>query len=208
MKKFLLMLVAVMFLLVGCGGGGGGGGGVPSLPVDPNDPSVPIDPSDPSVPVVKAEGIVFSPIPPNPIELNLNSTKAYQLSVVVEPAGTRCESLTYNTSDSTVATVDGNGLITGKSVGTAEISAKCDDLAAITANVNVIKPVPTSISFSPAQPSEINFDNLGGGMTYQLLVDVNPAGTSCESLSYTSSDDNVASVDGSGFVTGKSSGTA
>ncbi|MBQ3032868.1 MAG: Ig-like domain-containing protein, partial [Deferribacterales bacterium] len=35
-----------------------------------------------------------------------------------------------------------------------------------------------------------------------------PAGTSCESLSYTSSDDNVASVDGSGFVTGKSSGTA
>lgn len=59
-----------------------------------------------------------------------------------------------------------------------------------------------TIEIDPSQASGITVDAEG---TVQLLVSVDPAGTE---LTYSSSNDEVATISGSGLITGVAEGTA
>lgn len=134
MKKILLIFAVSIFFVVGCNGGGGielGSGGSGSIIPGSGGGSTGGDSGgsgsgggsggSPDIPVIVPTGIFFTPTPSDPIELNLSGTKAYQLSVKVEPTGTVCNNLSYSSSNASVASVDGNGLITALSVGEAVI---------------------------------------------------------------------------------------
>ena len=108
--------------------------------------------------------------------------------------------VSFESSDPTVATVDPDtGLVTGVSGGSAVITVTTSNGKKATATVTVGSGASVEwISFTE-NPVEI-----GVGQSYQLGVETNPGAAPV--LSYTSADSGIASVSGSGEVTGVSEG--
>ena len=101
----------------------------------------------------------------------------------------------WTSSDTSVATVDGNGVVTGVKAGTAAITAEADG-ATSTCIVTVFES-STTISTSAL--------SIKVGETATLKVTVTGAD---KSVAWTSSDTSVATVEMNGTVTGKKVGTA
>ena len=101
--------------------------------------------------------------------------------------------VTWTTSDATIATVDANGLVTGVSEGTAYITASVDELS-VEVEVTVLgKPIKIT------GPSECYL-----GKTITLIAELE--GYSGDVV-WESGDTMVATVDANGLVTGVSIGT-
>jgi len=119
-----------------------------------------------------------------------------------ESGNVNLSNYTYTSTNKKVATVDTNGMVTAHAVGTTKIkiAAKDGSGKSITCTVKVVNPV-TSISIS--SKSGVNF--VGKGRSLSLIATVNKDATN-KKLKWTSSNTSVATVNGSGKVTGKSYG--
>ena len=121
------------------------------------------------------------------------------LSATVNPSDATDKTITWTTSDATVATV-ANGVVTAKKLGTATITAKAGD-----------KTVTCSITVVPTEVSSITLDNssasLKVGETVTLSATVNPSDATDKTVTWTTSDATVATVS-NGVVTAKNLGTA
>lgn len=121
---------------------------------------------------------------------------------------------TWTSSDETVATVSSNGTVTGVAAGTATITATSKSLLfffggstkTTTYTVVVIEGVPEETTPEETQPEETQPGEDGltvkAGETLQLEVNAN-GGT----VTWKSSNKNIATVDNNGLVTGVSEGT-
>ena len=113
--------------------------------------------------------------------------------------------ITWTSSDDTVATVNTNGEVTGVKEGTATITAtSVNGGTPATCSVTVIKKVVTpdpEITVSLNQTTA----EVEVGKTVTLSATVN--GSANQAVTYTSSDDTVATVDANGVVTGVKAGT-
>jgi len=115
--------------------------------------------------------------------------------------------ITWSSSDAQVASVDGSGVVTGESVGSAAVSAMCHDLidsAAITVLADEPPPV-ASIDISPKSA------NITVGTTVQLTatpLDASGNPLTGRAITWSSSNRQVATVNADGVVTGVSVGTA
>ena len=142
------------------------------------------------------------------ILLNLTDATIYtgntlQLTATVSPSSTSNPSVTWCSSNTSVATVSSSGVVTAKSTGTAVITAKTADGSNLSASCNVtVKQLATSISLNKTS------ETLYMGNTLQLIATVYPNSTSDKSVSWTSSNTAVATVSSDGLVTPKSTGTA
>lgn len=95
-----------------------------------------------NVPVKK---ITSLSITPNPASVDAGST--VQLTPVILPTDATNKTLDWSSSDITVATVDGNGNVTGVKAGSVTISAKTKDGSNITATCSVtINPVSDNLA--------------------------------------------------------------
>ena len=108
--------------------------------------------------------------------------------------------LTWSISDASIATIYNNGMITGKSVGYADLKVKADNGVYAMSRVSVYQPTPSSISIKSSLSMSV-------GDTYTLSPTVYPT-NSQYTLTWTSSDTGVATVSSSGKVTAKSIGNA
>jgi uncharacterized protein YjdB len=112
--------------------------------------------------------------------------------------------VTWATSNAAVASVSGNGLVTGGSAGTATITASSEGRSG-TATITVT-PVPVaSVSVSPASATILL------GQTAQLTAtpkDANGSALTGRLVTWASSAPGVASVSASGLVTGVAAGSA
>ena len=130
-----------------------------------------------------------------------------QLEVYVDPDDATDGSVTYESSDDKVITVDENGKITAAGEGTATITVTSvsDPTKKDTIEITVKKPfVPVKdveIKNEVTEPVEI-------GDEIQLEVNVNPDNATGSSVTYESSDDKVITVDENGKVTATGEGTA
>lgn len=104
--------------------------------------------------------------------------------------------VTWTSSDTSVATVDGNGTVTGIKNGTAAITATAADGASATCVVTVSSSATT---ISPASASI----KVGGTTALSVTVVGND-----KAVAWTSSDASVATVSVVGVVTGVKAGTA
>lgn len=136
-----------------------------------------------------------------PATLTLNVGASYDFEGIVLPVGAP-QDLAWTSSDTAVATVHPvTGLVTGVAPGSATITAASvvdgdvDATAALT-----VQAVPTSLTVLPAS---VSIDELD---TEQLVPTVLPAG-SPQAVTYLSANPAVATVDGSGLVTGVAAGT-
>lgn len=159
-----------------------------------------LDHMDLKVPVeITVEAATVTGITLNETSVTKTTGSTIQLKPTLEPAGSK-GTVTYSSSDESVATVNANGLVTTKKAGTAIITAQVGTLSA-TCTVSVTPAAITGIRLAPAKAG------IKVGQTVQLEHTLVPAGT-VGAVSYTTSDESVAAVSGTGLVTGKKTGTA
>ena len=139
----------------------------------------------------------------NPTDVTIYTGNTLQLNATVSPSTTSNPSVTWTSSNTSVATVSSSGVVIAKSTGTAVITARTTDGTDLSAQCYVtVKQLATSISLNETDVS------IYTGDTLQLNATVLPITTSNPSVTWSSNHTNIATVSSSGLVTAKSTGNA
>ncbi len=134
----------------------------------------------------------------NKTAVNIGVGQKYTLKSTVTPSDA-VQTVEWTTSDKKLATVDANGVVTGKKTGTVTITAKTFDGKTTTCKVNV-KKAPDSISLNKTTL------NLKEKTTYTFTKTLSP--TNCAtSYKWTSSNPEVAKVYSNGKIVTQKAGT-
>ena len=135
--------------------------------------------------------------------LSLEAGKTATLSVTAAPADATTKTVTWKSSNTSVATVD-NGVVTAVKKGTATITATAPSGKTATCKVTVTAaPVEvTGITLSKTSVSLVE------GSTRRLTATVKPSDATNDSVTWSSSNTSVATVSSSGTVTARREGTA
>ena len=136
----------------------------------------------------------------NKTTLTLDIGRTSNLRATVYPSNAANKKCTWRSSNTSVATVDSNGKVTAKQVGTATITVKTANGKTASCNVTV-QAVPTSVSLNKTSLT------LDVSKSYTLTKTVSPS-KAVTSYTWSSSNTRVATVDGNGKVTAKKAGTA
>ncbi len=119
------------------------------------------------------------------------------LSPIIKPENATFKSVDFESSDTSIATVDANGIVKGIKEGTVTITAttKRNRLqASVKVNVKLIKPTGVSLNSTSVTLSEI-------GCTFTLVPTIIPNNASNKAVTFKSSDPSIATVDSNGIVT-------
>lgn len=142
--------------------------------------------------------------------LTLEEGENYTLTATVSPADATNKTVNYSSSDSRVATVDANGNITAVKAGSAYIYAKSVD------GPYAYSYVTVKAKETPQPPAEVKVTNitldtrylrLDAGKKYELNYTVYPYNATDKTLTWTSSNENVATVE-NGVITAIGRGSA
>ncbi|MVX64892.1 hypothetical protein GKZ28_14435 [Clostridium chromiireducens] len=128
-----------------------------------------------------------------------------QLTANVSPSNATDKTVTWTTSDNTIATVDSNGLVTAKADGAVVIKAKANDGSNVENTYNVTISGQSDIKATGITITGTNNISSKGGTT-QLMATVAPSNTTDNTVIWSSSDNNIATVDSNGLVTAKTDG--
>ncbi len=135
-------------------------------------------------------------------EITLDEGESQTLVATVSPDNATDKSVSWTSSDTAVATVDQNGKVTAVKAGSATITVKTTDGGkTATCAVTVIARV-ASVSLNKGNIT------LNIGETATLVATVSPDNATDKSVSWTSSDPAVATVDQNGKVTAVKAGNA
>ena len=148
--------------------------------------------------------ITVIPLPTEILITGSNTVSVGQnvvLTATSVPAGSSA-AVNWSTSDSTVASVDANGRVTGVKEGTVTITASSILSAEIKGTFSVTVTDQKSITLTPTTL------NLVAGSSQTIVATVFAASLSDKSVVWTSGNTGVATVDANGKVTGVSAGTA
>lgn len=147
--------------------------------------------------------VLVTDVTVQPAELNLKTDGTYQLSVSVLPSNADERGVTFESSNTAVATVSASGLITAKGPGSATITVTAKDSSGkkATCTVTVTQPVK-GVTVSPSSVV-IQKDNV-----QKLTASVVPENATNKKLIYKSSNETVAVVSNDGIITARSEGWA
>ncbi|MBP5559060.1 MAG: Ig-like domain-containing protein [Bacteroidales bacterium] len=151
---------------------------------------------------VTAEPNYVSGIAINKSSTTISQNHTETLTATVMPANADNKAITWSSSDTAVATVDANGVVSALSPGSATITAtSVDGGYTATCDVTVVfKPV-TGITLSPSGKM------LPVGDNFTLTAVVSPADASVQTVTWSSDNTSAATV-ADGVVTGVSKGVA
>ena len=155
--------------------------------------------------VAKSSVLVIKPV----TSITLNKTSAYlnlgaSMTLVpkITPADATIQSVTWTSSNPSVATVSSTGLVKGLKKGTVTITCRTNNGGkTATCTIAVVKRV-TGISLNKSD------EILYLGKTLTLASTVYPVDASVKTVTYHSSNSNVATVNANGLVTPLNIGTA
>lgn len=129
--------------------------------------------------------------------------KSFQIRAIVYPENAYDKTIIWTSTDNSVAKVNDNGLVTIVKPGKATIIATSKDNPAVTAMCNITVEVPVS-SVSLDEKNKTMYVGDKARLSYLLQ----PSDASNNTVTWTSTNPSVASVDGNGLVKAKSVGTA
>ncbi len=158
------------------------------------------------------EVTVAIPVPATGITLSqstLSFNAANQtatLTATVTPANATNKGVTWTSSNTAVATVSSTGVVTAKANGTATITAKTADGTNLTATCTVTVAIPVPATNITLSQSTLSFN--AANQTATLTATVAPSNATNKSVTWTSSNTNVATVSSTGVVTAIADGTA
>ena len=149
--------------------------------------------------VITVEATPVTSVTLDKTDASLKVAETVTLTATVKPDDATDKTVTWSTSDASVATVS-NGVITAVKIGSATITAKAGDKSATCAITVVATPV-TSVTLDKTDAS------LKVGETVTLTATVNPDNASDKTVTWSTSDASVATVS-NGVVTAVKVGTA
>jgi len=153
-------------------------------------------------PIISVEGIEIT----NKPTANMDKGNEYELNYVIRPENATDKSVVWTTTNENVAYVDSstNKLIAaGEGIATITIKTtdgNYTDSFDITVNPNIIH-----VNSVRLDKSSLNMEI---GQTHKLVATINPENASNKNVTYSSSNPEIATVDGDGTVIGISQGTA
>lgn len=125
------------------------------------------------------------------------------LTATVAPSNATNKAVSWKSSDASVASVDNSGKVTAVKAGSATITVTTTD-GSKTATCSV------TVTAKTIEVNDVGLDKsemeMVAGDSYQFTVTLKPDNASDKTLSWSSSDENVATVDNSGKVTAISEG--
>ena len=137
--------------------------------------------------------------------LSLQEGDTGNLVATVAPSTATDKTVTFASSDAAIATVDNTGKVTAVKPGAADITVTTKD-GSKTAKCELTvtaKQIPvTGVTLDKSTLS------LEEGATATLIATIEPSNASYKAVSFTSSDDAIATVDNDGIVTAVKAGTA
>ncbi|MBW3095650.1 Ig-like domain-containing protein, partial [Bifidobacterium sp. 64T4] len=154
--------------------------------------------------VVKVESVKITGATNGKLSVTKGASK--QLGATVGPDDATYKTVTWTSSNTAVATVDRTGKVTGVKAGTATITAKAGsktDTVTVTVTDGVV-PV-SSVKITGATSGKLS---VKPGASAQLGATVGPDDATYKTVTWTSSNTAVATVDRTGKVTGVKAGTA
>ena len=139
----------------------------------------------------------------NKTSLALTEQETFQLSATVSPDNATDKTVTWSSSNTAIATVSDNGLVTAAAEGTTTITAKAGDKTA-TCTVTVSKKVipVTSVTLNKTSLA------LTEQETFQLSATVSPDNATDKTVTWSSSNTAIATVSSNGLVTAVQEGSA
>ena len=137
-------------------------------------------------------------------EVELEATQTATLVATVLPELTTNKSISWSSSNESIATVDENGVVTAVAVGEATITATTTDGTNLSSSCKVTV-VPTLAETITLDKTEISIE---ATETATLVATVLPELTTNKSVTWTSSNEAVATVDANGVVTAIALGEA
>lgn len=156
---------------------------------------------NPDLESVKVTGITL-----NMSSLSLTEDDTYTLSATVSPSIATDKSVSWSSSNSSVATVSSTGKVTAVNAGTATITATANDGSGVKAACSVtVKSRTIKVTGIALGKSSLS---LTEGDTYTLSATVSPSNATDKSVTWKSSNTSVATVSTSGKVTAINAGTA
>ncbi len=151
-----------------------------------------------TVPGTKVTGVSL-----DPSEAQMHIGETLQLEETVIPENADNQNVTWTSNNESVASVDEDGLVTAEDAGTATITVTTEDggkTAQCTITVLKIPVTGVSLNYTTAE--------LRVKKTLQLTETVTPENADNQNVTWSSSDETIASVDEDGLVTAKDAGTA
>ena len=192
------------------------GGGFISPTNDGYDVNVEVEDEDGSSTWYKSENVKLAPatvavtgvtVAPATLTLEVGQTGA--LTATVAPATATNKAVTWTSSAPAIATVDASGTVKGIAPGTATITVKtADGGKTATCAITVKAAVAPAVKVTGITLNYSSITVNGDLERVQLIATVAPATATDQSLTWTSSDVSVASVDGAGLVTIRKKGKA
>ena len=189
-RAFAMITASMYFMiLAGCGGGD-------------SSPTSPTPPTPPPPPAPVATSIAVTPASHT---LTLIGATVQLSALVRDQNGNRMtgQTITWTSTNTTVAPVNTQGLVRAISNGTVQITARSGN-ASGTANITVAEPVPTRITITP---SSHTLEAIGA--TVQLSATVRDQRNnimSGQTITWSSGDEAVATVSEAGLVTAVGNG--
>ncbi len=188
----------------------------PTPTAKPSNPVVTPKPN--TTPTVKPSSPVATPKPNSnqtvevtsisiPSSATIKVNEGLSLNVVVNPSNASNKTVTWTSSDTSIVIVS-NGLIKGVKEGVATITSKSNNGKTATCEVTVTKQTTTNIT---VDVTGITLDNTSSsievGKKLILTATINPTNASNKTVTWTSSNTSIASVNSKGEVTGIKEGT-
>ncbi|WP_302984546.1 Ig domain-containing protein [uncultured Muribaculum sp.] len=133
--------------------------------------------------------------------LSLEKGESVTIMATVMPEDATDKTVSWTSSDEAVATVDAEGKVTAVALGEATISATCGEVSTY-CTVTVVATPAESITISQETAT------LKVGETVELTATVMPEDATDKTVSWTSNDEAVATVDAEGKVTAVALGEA
>ena len=151
----------------------------------------------------KPAGIAVTGVTLSPASLTLIQGKTGQLKATVAPATATDQTVTWSSNNTAVATVNTHGTVKAVAPGTAVITVKTNDgnktaTATVTVEEILIGQIIIKVSSVTLNRNSVTIN--GDYEEVQLTATVAPSDATDKSLTWTSDDPQIASVDGKGLV--------
>ncbi len=162
-----------------------------------------------TIPLMSASASAIAPRTVYVTDIDLQETLRLEpedtatLVATVLPHNADLKTVTWASDDKTVATVDKDGVVIAIGVGTATITATSDMVEEVVAECDVTVAIFVTGVTLDNETLNLTFGGDGGTLT----ATVAPANATVKTLTWTSSDEEVATVEG-GVVTAVGGGTA
>ena len=141
----------------------------------------------------------------SPTSKKIEIGKTATLTATISPSNTTNKTVTWTSSNTKVVTVNSVGVVTGKSIGSAIITAKTSNGKTATSTITVVSSSSSIIESVSVIPES---RTIKVGSKISLLATIKPTDAPNKKVTWTSNNSAVAEVDSFGVVTAKKAGIA